>query len=60
MSTAAPTAAPRMKIAGELTLSTRYRYSVLASVILSAAGTYLPVRSGHAPADYEYFDPIIG
>ena len=37
--------------------STRYRRTVLLSVILITAGRYLPARVGHAPAGYEPFDP---
>ena len=37
-----------------LILPRQYSCSVLLSVILIAAGRYLPVKEGHAPADYEY------
>jgi hypothetical protein len=33
--------------------STLYSCSVLLSAILIVAGRYLPVKGGHAPADYE-------
>jgi hypothetical protein len=44
---------------GDGALSTQYSWSVLLSAILIVAGRYLPVKGGHAPADYEYFDPSI-
>ncbi len=37
--------------------STLYSHSVLFSVILRTADRYLSVKAGHAPVDYEYFDP---